>query len=81
MDFKSLGLRRFVRAILPAFLLAVSVGQIYAFTNFSDEIARYIGSAREVVTKMLKYFQSEGVLTMRRGRIQITDKAILQEYL
>lgn len=50
-------------------------------TMTHDEIARYIGSAREVVTKMLKYFQSEGVLTMRRGRIQITDKAILQEYL
>ena len=30
-------------AVLPAFLLAVSVGQIYAFTNFSDEIVKQIG--------------------------------------
>ena len=34
--------KRFLRAVLPAFLLAVSVGQIYAFTNFSDEIAQTI---------------------------------------
>lgn len=31
---------RFTSAVLPAFLLAVSVGQIYAFTVFSDPIAR-----------------------------------------
>ncbi len=36
-------MKRFLRAILPAFLLAVSVGQIYAFTNFSSEIASAIG--------------------------------------
>lgn len=46
-----------------------------------DEIARYIGSAREVVTKVLKYFQSEGVLTLRRGRILISDKQKLHEFL
>ena len=32
-------MKRFTRAVLPAFMLAVSVGQIYAFTNFSTEIA------------------------------------------
>ena len=36
-------MKRFTSAVLPAFLLAVSVGQIYAFTNFSSEIAAYIG--------------------------------------
>ncbi len=35
-------MKRFIRSVLPAFLLAVSVGQIYAFTNFSTEIARYL---------------------------------------
>jgi len=34
---------------LPAFLLAVSVGQIYAFTNFSSEIAAYIGKTQQQV--------------------------------
>ena len=42
-------MKRFFRAVLPAFLLAVSVGQIYAFTNFSDEIARHIGESQKDV--------------------------------
>ena len=42
-------MKRFWRAVLPAFLLAVSVGQIYAFTNFSTEIAEYIGSPEKKV--------------------------------
>ena len=35
-------MKRIIRAVLPAFILAVSVGQIYAFTNFSDEIVKYV---------------------------------------
>ena len=38
-------MRRFFHAVLPAFLLAVSVGQIYAFTNFSDGIAAALSTA------------------------------------
>jgi len=41
--------KRILRAILPAFLLAVSVGQIYAFTNYSSEIADYIGRSQKEV--------------------------------
>ena len=44
-----IGSRRFFRAVLPAFLLAVSVGQIYAFTNFSTQIAEYIGETKSAV--------------------------------
>lgn len=46
-----------------------------------EEIARYIGSAREVVTKVLKYFQSENMLTLSRGKITITDKEKLKSCL
>ena len=42
-------MKRIIRAVLPALILAVSVGQIYAFTNFSDEIARYIGESQKDV--------------------------------
>ena len=42
-------MRRILCSVLPAFLLAVSVGQIYAFTNFSDEIARHIGESQKDV--------------------------------
>lgn len=43
-----------------------------------DEIARYIGSAREVVTKVLKYFQEEGVIELGRGKITISNKEKLE---
>ena len=42
-------MKRIFRSVLPAFLLAVSVGQIYAFTNFSSEIAEYIGETQKNV--------------------------------
>lgn len=53
--------------------------QIIPMTH--DAIARYIGSAREVVTKVLKYLAQEGVLTLSRGRITIVDKEKLENYL
>lgn len=46
-----------------------------------DEIARYIGSAREVVTKVLKYFSEEGIVSLGRGKIEILDKKMLKKYL
>ena len=46
-----------------------------------EEIARYIGSAREVVTRMLKVFQEQGILEQFRGLIRITDKSKLKELL
>lgn len=39
-----------------------------------EKIANHIGSAREVVTRMLKYFQDEGMVRLTRGSIEITDK-------
>ena len=44
-----------------------------------EQIAKYIGSAREVVSRMLKVFQSEGILEQRRGSIHIIDKEKLRE--
>lgn len=46
-----------------------------------DEIARYIGSAREVVTKVLKYMVKEGALELKRGTIIILDKEMLRGYM
>lgn len=34
-------------------------------------IARHLGSAREVVTRMLKYFHAEGLVDLSRGEVQI----------
>ena len=38
-----------------------------------EQIAKYMGSAREVVTRMLKYFSSEGIVELSRGGIRIVD--------
>lgn len=46
-----------------------------------EEVARFIGSAREVVTKVLKYFVEEEVVALSRGKIEIIDKAKLRSYL
>lgn len=46
-----------------------------------DQIARYIGSAREVVSRMLKYFSQEGVISQSRGSIRILDRDKLRAYL
>lgn len=46
-----------------------------------DEIARYIGSAREVVTKVMKYFAQEGAVELTRGKVEIKDKNKLREFL
>ncbi len=43
-----------------------------------DRIAAHLGTAREVVTRMLRYFQSEGMLALRRGSVELTDKKALQ---
>lgn len=46
-----------------------------------EEIAKHLGSAREVVTKMLKYFTTEGAVQLSRGRITLTDKKKLNDLI
>lgn len=38
-----------------------------------EQIAKYMGSAREVVSRMLKYFEQEGIVRLQRGNIKIMD--------
>ena len=42
-----------------------------------EKIANHMGTAREVITRMLRYFQSEGMVTMTRGTITITNEKAL----
>lgn len=46
-----------------------------------DEIAKYIGSAREVVTKALKYLAEYDVIALQRGKIIVTDKEKLKKFI
>lgn len=44
-----------------------------------EQIAKYMGSAREVVSRMLKYFATEGIITASRSEgIKIIDKKRLR---
>lgn len=43
-----------------------------------EQIAKYIGSAREVVSRMLKSFETHGMLKLSRGTIEIIDKEVLR---
>ncbi len=44
-----------------------------------EQIAKYMGSAREVVSRMLKYFASENIVEVSRGGIKILDKKRLRK--
>ncbi len=41
-------------------------------------IANHLGSAREVVTRMLRYFQGEGLVKLTRGTVEILDEKGLE---
>ena len=45
------------------------------------QIARYMGSAREVVSRMLKYFANEGIVEVSRGGVKILDKKRLRQLI
>ena len=44
-----------------------------------EKIAAHMGTAREVVTRMLRWFQSEGMVKLTRGTVELTDKKALQK--
>ena len=64
---------------LAAFLLEESTLDDSDTLNITHErIAAHLGTAREVVTRMLRYFQTEGAVTVTRGSIELTDKKRLR---
>ena len=44
-----------------------------------EQIAKYMGSAREVVSRMLKYFANEGLVEISRKGVKILDKTRLRK--
>ena len=64
---------------LASFLLEESILENSACLKITHEkIANHMGTAREVVTRMLRYFQSEGMVKLTRGAVEIVDKAALE---
>ena len=65
---------------LASFLLEESVLENSVSLKITHEkIANHMGTAREVVTRMLRYFQSEGMVKLTRGAVEIVDKAALED--
>lgn len=44
-----------------------------------EQVAKYMGSAREVVSRMLKYFSTEKLVEVSRGGVKLLDKARLRK--
>ena len=64
---------------LAAFLLEESALEDSPLLKITHEkIASHMGTAREVITRMLRYFQSEGMVKLTRGTIEITDEKKLR---
>ncbi len=64
---------------LAAFLLeesALEESDVLKITQ--EKIADHLGTAREVVTRMLRYFQGEGAVKLSRGTVEILDRKKLE---
>ena len=64
---------------LAAFLLeesAIEGGAVLKITH--EAIANHLGTHREVITRMLRYFQTEGMVRLARGTVELLDQARLR---
>ena len=66
--------KRFDQRLAEFLLLESTLDESDTIHITHDKIAAHMGTAREVVTRMLRYFQSEGLLSLARGSIHLTDK-------
>lgn len=66
---------------LASFLLdesALQESRTLSITH--DRIAAHMGTAREVVTRLLRYFQGEGMVRLARGTIELIDEDRLRAW-
>lgn len=67
---------------LASFLLGESdIEQTDALKITHEAIANHMGNHREVITRMLRYFQSEGMVKLSRGMVTLTDRKKLEALL
>ncbi len=65
---------------LASFLLeetALEGSEIIKVTH--ETIGKHMGTAREVVTRMLRYFQNEGWVRLTRGTVELVDRRRLEQ--
>lgn len=65
---------------LAAFLLEEAAIEDSNELKITHEIiANHLGSHREVITRMLRYFQSDGIVKLSRGKITLLNSERLEE--
>ena len=65
---------------LAAFLLEeANIEDTTVLKLTHETIANHLGTHREVVTRMLRYFQNEGMVKLTRGTVDITDEKKLRK--
>ena len=65
---------------MASFLLEESNLEESDVLNMTHEkIANHMGTAREVVTRMLRYFQGESLVRLTRGTVELTDRRRLEQ--
>ena len=65
---------------VAAFLLEESAIEDSDTLKITHEaVANHLGSHRAVITRMLKYFQNEGMVKLSRGMVELADKTKLEE--
>ncbi len=72
-------IRQIVFSSMPARIAEFLIGQsiqreTQVLTLTHEEIANDLGSVREVVSRILKYFQEEGLIEQSRKRITLLDR-------
>ncbi|MBQ3211586.1 MAG: Crp/Fnr family transcriptional regulator [Oscillospiraceae bacterium] len=64
---------------VAGFLLEETVLEQSSQLKITHEvIANHLGTHREVITRMLKYFQNEGMVKLSRGTVEIVNSAALE---
>lgn len=64
---------------IAAFLLEEAAIEGTARLSLTHEtIARHLGTHREVITRMLRYFQEEGLVKLSRGAVELQDERELE---
>ena len=66
--------RSFDKRLAEFILEETSIEGSYSIKITHEMIGNHLGNPREVVTRMLRYFQSEGMIKLSRGTIEIVDK-------
>jgi len=64
---------------IAAFLLdeaAIEGTNVLSVTH--EALAAHLGTQREVVTRMLRYFKAEGMVELRRGTVELTNEKKLR---